>query len=291
MRKRATVNAAIFFLCPVLFFLTGCGQPMVKDRPVQICPCGEVNKDPQAVLNMLKQDKPAVRARGKVRFTYYEKGKLIEKEEPDFLMIFVPSYYLYFKADILGQEVILLGANQREYWLRFKPKEIDSYIWAERDSGRYGRDCLFSDMSVSPEIIFDVMGIIERTPEMYFNVEDGFEVVTLEDALGGVIKKIYISCCDNRISRIEYFDVFKNRIAVAETYGYAGADVKGYPGRIRVEQSGRSGNKSVMEMRFSGKREYEPTKKAMEKLFTRPEPAGIGDVYKVDENCEFIRIQ
>ena len=128
-------KARYFITCiTTLLILTGCGPGMKK--PLLICPGKNSVADALAALQSQSKNMVSLYARGKARMEYYdEKGKK-KKENLDVKILVKSSDEIYLQGDMsVVPKAIIIGSNEREFWLAIKPKEISDYWWG-RTGGR-----------------------------------------------------------------------------------------------------------------------------------------------------------
>lgn len=258
-----------------------------KTEPLPICK-GMANVD--KVLERLaqrRQDAMPVRAGGKLTWRQYEGKKRTHRENLDVRLRFYPPDKLYFRGDILGGEIIRLGKNEKAFWLRIKA-DVNGYWSGSSDLGWL---CDKQLMLISPDNIIEALGTVNVEGEMTLSNDGPFDILT---STGGgedeFVKKIYISCCDYRVRKIEYLTAGGSLIAAVELDNYSQtSDNVVVPTRIRIAHYNGSDVETELDIKLKNVKSFEMTQKKLDKLFKEPGPKGMKNVFELNEDCEFIR--
>jgi len=259
----------------------GCAPQQRKPTPV--CPGKESVTEAMSVLMSRAQNMVPLKANGQCLLEYYVEGKRHKENFPVKLWV-NPPVEVYLQGDIaFNPRGLVLGSNEREFWLSIRPEEISSYWWGLWSEGGYNEKLV-----ISPKIILEALGIAavgsDESGERnwFLSKEGGFDVLTNRNDGGQIIRKLYISNCDYLIRRIEYFYTSGEVTVAAELEEYKEV-LKGIfvPAAIKItRQAGVNKGDSVKITLESIKRAEFP-EKLRSRLFSRPEPQGFKHVYKV----------
>ena len=276
-------NSIIIFLTAAMVVLPGCQQPVIQ--PKRLCPGKATAQQAAAVLHLQKQNVQPIMASADCIVSWRdEKGK--DRHEPfDAQLRFVPPEKIFFKGDKLFNE-IRFGTNETEFWLRVKP-EMDSYWWGSKILA----DQCDQVLLINPAQIAEALGIVDVTPDWMLIYRDGYDILSLyEDEK--LKKRVYVNACDYRIERIEYFDGYgMKKVSVELTDYWAGDDGLMVPSKIRVGSFDSLGiEESSVQIKLKHIRPF-PPEKQKKRLFQRPGRDGYEHLYRLDENCEFERLQ
>ena len=204
--------------CIILAILIFCSCAPKIQEPIEVRPRKESAVEVLSVLKARSQKAVPLRVKGRCVLQYYDAEKKKHKKESlTFLILMKPPLEIYFQGDAtLVHKAIVLGSNEREYWLLMRPKEISTYWlgqWSEQDS--------YKGLKINPKNLFESLGIMETGAEENWSLssEGAFDVLTRRDR-GVVIKKMHIYSGDYLISKIEYFDSDGLPLARAELKNY-----------------------------------------------------------------------
>jgi hypothetical protein len=277
----------------VVIWLAAAGcQPALREGPVSpIEPTlGKQNiNEAIAALDAHRERIKPIRAGGNCLVEWYESNGTKHKENPAIQVRLVPPDLLFFMGEILGNEVVRFGTNSREFWLRAKPKEINSYWWGRRETAQRCRGGGF----LNPESVLEAMGIVHVDTRWTFVGWGGFDILTLRDEEGRPVKSVHVDWRDYLVKKIEYFDVSGQARMTARMSGY-GDNTGGIPVPTQIDilfLNSADGSLSI-NMTLRDVRLFEPTEEQLAgKLFARPDTEGFENVYILADNCEFVRVE
>ncbi|MCH7558625.1 MAG: hypothetical protein IIB56_14360 [Planctomycetes bacterium] len=204
------------FIVVVILIFAGCAPEIQK--PIEVVPGKESVAEALSVLKARSQNAVPLRARGRCLLQYYDAGKKKRKKESLTVLVLVkPPVEIYLQGDAtLVPKAIILGSNEREFWMLMRPKEISTYwlgTWSEKDSSE--------GLLINPKTLFEALGILEIEAEENWSLsnEGAFDVLTRRER-GVVIKKIYIYRRDYLAKKILYFDSTGQAVAYTELGDY-----------------------------------------------------------------------
>lgn len=261
-------------------FISGCQAPQAA-RTGRICNSKSNITEAKAALAEHRENIKGVRAGGNVLLQYYDAEDKLHKENLGLTLRYYPPDLLYFRGDVLAQEVLRLGTNADEFWVLFKPKQISSYHWGDMSQAA---NCP-SYYWIDPQNLLDALGIVREYPGGALSDQDGFDVIT-ETLPGEVQKRLYIDRCDYLVRKIEYLDPYGQIKAVTELDKYVkNGDESFVPSRIRMLDND---SETTVEVRLQNVRQFDPTARQLDgKLFRRPEPKDFQHIYKLGSQCRF----
>ena len=204
-----------YFSVSILIF-AGCGAEI--QEPVEIVPGKESAVEALSVLKARSQNAVSLLARGRCVFEYYDpENKKRKKEKLEVIVLMQPPVEIYLQGDAtLVPKAIILGSNEREFWLLMRPKEISTYWW-----GTWSGQKSAEGLMINPRTLFEALGFLETGAEVNWSLTDegAFDVLT-KQSRGVVIKKMHISKLGYLISKIEYYDSKGRALALAELKDY-----------------------------------------------------------------------
>jgi hypothetical protein len=262
--------------------LIGCAPPVVKVDDTSLCPGKSYIAEAVDAVTQIQANLKPLKASGKAVISWVDEKQKKRSETCDVRIRFYgPNKLFFYGSTILG-EAILLGTNEDQFWLRFKPKEISSFYSGKRELA----DRCGSNSWMNPANILDALGVINVDETWELTSEAGRDVLTKSDG-SRLLKKVYINPCDYRFQRIEYFDT-AGQVVLTTTLGdYNDADGLRYPRRITIQSSGPDA--LGIDITLRSIRPYLPTEKELNgKGFRLPSDSGIDHVYELGDDCKFI---
>ena len=117
------MKKAIYFITCITALLALVGCESGSKKPLLICPGKNSVAEALAALQSQSENMVSLYVRGKSRLQYYdEKGKK-HKENLDVKILVKSSDEIYLQGDMsIVKKAIILGANEREFWLAIKPE-------------------------------------------------------------------------------------------------------------------------------------------------------------------------
>lgn len=268
----------LFLLSLVVFFVSGCSSVIAPPALVS-CPGVETDVAAIAALNRHRENAIGLKAGGQMLLEYRDDSGKLRKESLAISLRFFPPDRLFFRGNILSQEVVRLGTNPGELWVQFKPAEISSYYWGKRP----GADNCLEYQRLSPNNLLEAIGMVKVGSGGKLEKWGGLDVITFGGS-GAKSKKIYIDRCDYLARRIEYLDEQGDIEAVTELDDYKLVDGNFIPAKIGMVEFQKS---TRVELKLSNIKKFEPTQVQLEgKLFKRPAAKGFKNVYRFGENCQ-----
>ena len=210
-------NLRLWFCFAVgILIFTGCAPEILE--PIEIVPGKESAAEALSVLKARSKNAVSLLSRGRCVFEYYDpESNKQKKEKLEVIVLMQPPVEIYLQGDAtLVPRAIILGSNEREFWLLMRPKEISTYwwgTWSEQESGE--------GLMINPRTLFEALGFLETAAQESWSLsnEGAFDVLT-QQSRAVVIKKIHINRVDYLISQIEYFDSKGRALALAELKDY-----------------------------------------------------------------------
>ncbi len=210
-------NLRLFFCLALgMLFFTGC--VIEPPKLPEIMPGKESATEALTVLKARSQNAVSLLARGRCVFEYYDpEKKKSKKEKLEVTVLMQPPVELYLQGDVtLVPKAIILGSNEREFWLAMRPNEISTYWW-----GTWSEQNSAEGLVINPRTLFEALGFLETGADENWSLSNkaAFDVL-IQRNRGVVIKKIRISRRDYLISEIEYYDSKGQALALAELEDY-----------------------------------------------------------------------
>ena len=273
------------FVVVAILIFAGCAPEIQK--PIEVVPGKESVAEALSVLKARSQKAVPLRARGRCLLQYYDAGKKKHKKESLTVLVLVkPPVEIYLQGDAtLVPKAIVLGSNEREFWLSIRPKEISTYWW-----GQWSGQDSSEGLLINPKTLFEALGVAEIKAEENWSLsnEGAFDILTRRKR-GVVIKKIYIYSRDYLVKKIEYFDLQGKAIAYTELEGYREvSDGFFVPALIKIIAYGQNKGKDSLSITLDLK-SIKPKKIAerQQKVFKRSPPRNFKHVL-VNEGGKWI---
>jgi len=268
------------YISAAILILAGCESQI--HQPINICPGKDSVADALAALKSQSQNVVPLRANGQCRLEYHVEGKKKQQRENFNMKLWAnPPVEIYLQGDkALVPKAIILGSNEREFWLSIRPKEISTHWW-----GNWSEQDLSEGLVIDPRTLLESLGIgeVETQQDWSLSNEGTYDII-LKRQQGVVIKKIYVHSCDYRVRRIEFFNRDGHVVAGAELDKYKEvSDGFFIPSLIKVttyaQDTGESSFSITLELKsIKPATITEPRRNV---LFKLPKPRGFTNVYRI----------
>ncbi len=275
-----------FYYAAALLIFSGCA-PEIRE-PVEVVPGKETVAEALSVLKARSQNAVPLLAKGRCVLKYFDEDKKERKESLPMVRVVVnPPVEIYLQGDAtLVPKAIVLGSNEREFWLALKPKEISTYWW-----GQWSEQVSSEGLTINPRTVLEAIGVVEIKAEENWSLSNqgAFDILTRRER-GVVIKKIYIYSRDYLVRKIEYFDSDGQAVAYTELGDYKEvSDGFLVPALIKIIAYGQNnGEESLsieLDIKSIGPKEI--TEGMQNFYFNRPKPRGFKHVL-VNEGGKWI---
>ena len=268
------------YISAAILILAGCESQI--HQPINICPGKDSVADALAALKSQSQNVVPLRANGQCRLEYHVEGKKKQQRENFNMKLWAnPPVEIYLQGDkALVPKAIILGSNEREFWLSIRPKEISTHWW-----GNWSEQDLSEGLVIDPRTLLESLGIgeVETQQDWSLSNEGTYDIISKRQQ-GVVIKKIYVHSCDYRVRRIEFFNRDGHVVAGAELDKYKKvSDGFFIPSLIKVttyaQDTGESSFSITLELKsIKPATITEPRRNV---LFKLPKPRGFTNVYRI----------
>jgi len=274
--KQQEHRLVIPYLAAILI-LTGCAPEL--RHPTRICPGKRTASQSLDSLKSSSESIISLRATGRCNARFYVEDKKYKESFPVTVWLNPPAQIRLHGDLFLNPRGIVLGSNEREFWLAMKPKEISTYhwgLWSEQNSSE--------NLLINPKTVLEALGIVEVGGDEGWSLsnEGPFDVLTQRNNDGSIIKRVYIYSCDCRVSKIEHFNEDGQIVAVTELFKYREISEGCFvPGTIRITTHAQENRKDSLTIRLKSIKPYEFDKKKQDDYFTRRKPKGFKHVYRI----------
>jgi len=271
------------FIVVAILLFAGCA-PEIRE-PVEVVPGKESVAEALSVLKARSQNAVPLLAKGRCLLQYYDAEKKKPKKEPLTVRVLMkPPVEIYLQGDAtLVPKAVVLGSNEREFWLALKPKEISTYWW-----GQWSEQVSSEGLTINPRTVLEAIGVVEIKAEENWSLsnEGAFDVLTRreppfllsQESTGVVTKKIYIYSRDYLVRKIEYFDSNGQAVAYTELEGYKEvSDGFFVPALINIIAYRQNSDEDSLNinLHLMSIRPKEITEGMQNFFFNRPEPRGF----------------
>lgn len=270
----------ILLVAAAMMILVGCA-PEIQKR-LETCPGKESTAEALAALRAHSQNMAPFKAGGQCRLEYYLEGKKKPQSENLSIKLWVnPPLEIYLQGDKpLMPKAVVLGSNEREFWLSISPKEISTHWW-----GQWSQQGSSEGPLINPKTLLEALGIgeIDQDQDWSLSNEGAFDVLTKRER-GVITKKVYIYACDYQVQRIEFFDSSGQVIARAELDKYQEA-APGFsiPASIKLTTLGRGGGQDPLSITLDleGVKAAEINPQRRQYLFEHRPPQGFKHIRRI----------
>lgn len=271
--RREFISASVI----AMLGLAGCAPKMRK--PTKICPGAESVFDSLSSLRSRCESAVGMKANGQCRLRYYTEGKP-HKENLSLRLWANPPVEVRLQGDAsFVPKAIVLGSNEREFWLSIRPKEVSSYWW-----GEWAEQDGFHKLPLNPEILLEALGIVEIGGEENWSLsnEGAFDVLTKRNDEGVIIRRMYIHSCTYLAWRFEYFDTEGEVVAAAELYKYKKVS-EGFsvPTVIKIVKRAEGDKQDSVRIILRSVRPMAFTEEKRKVIFRRPPIRGFKHVLRI----------
>jgi len=269
-----------FYILAVAVVVSGCREQVQK--PLPICPGKQSAAEALSVLQSHLQNASALKASGSCVLQYYVEGKQRKERFPVKLWV-NPPQEIFLQGDVaFDPQGVILGANQDEFWLAIRLKEVSSYWW-----GRWQESGYLNQLVIDPKMMLEGLGIpaldSDRSEDWSFAKEGAFDVLTRRGDRTIAGKRIHIYSCDYLVRKIEYLDIRGQAAVVAELdkYEQVRQDFL-VPTIVKITRRGANAAESVtITVTLTSVKSAEFTDKLRSYLFRRPQPKDLKHIYRI----------
>jgi hypothetical protein len=257
-----------------LLTLTGCA-PELRE-PLEVCPGEASVAEALAALRSHSQNIVPLKAGGQCRLEYYLEGsKKPQKENLSIKLWVNPPVEIYLQGDKpLVPKAVVLGSNEREFWLTISPKEISTHWW-----GQWSQQDASEGLVINPKTLLEAFGIgeIDADQDWSLSNQGPFDILTKQQR-GVITRKIHIYSCDYHVRKIEFFDSNGHAVARAELHNYMEVSPGFFvPTSIKVATQGRTSKQDSLSITLDLEsiKPAEISEPLRHYLFERQPPRGI----------------
>jgi len=269
-------------LIGVALLLAGCAT-----GPERLTVCPGKSGVEEALQTLTAQAKAAVplQAKGEAFLTYYVPDKKTPQRQNLLLQLrFDPPMDIYILGGVsVDARVVVMGSNEKQFWLALLPKEVSSYYLGEWDEVRD-----FEGLLMSPQVVFEAFGYLagpgnEPNVAHWTLANKGpYDILTQQDETGRMVKRVHVYACDYRIHKIEHFDADGKAIAVAQFGGYESVEGFPVPTKIRIISTTPDGRKDTTEISLSNPKTATFNDRQRKAFFSPPEEDRYENVYRYE---------
>ncbi len=263
---------------------SGCGIPRHETTP--LCPGKTTAAEVIAALRDKQTASLSLVCAVDCKLEFTDPDGKPKKETFGGKLFFIDPEKLCIGGEKFGP--IRIGVNAEEFWMYFKP--IDTAWFGLRSNTS---DCADKSGFNPSSMVYltEAFGRIDRNADWTLTNDPGYDLLTAVNGRG--VKRVYINCCTNQIERIEYCDQVRNQVilvASADLSDYKTIDGVGeVPSVIQLRHFRFGQTDTMFQLKLSAIKAFIPTAVQQEKLFVRPEPKGYEKIFRLNNQCDFIR--
>jgi len=280
---RASLPSGAFLAASLLLLLAGCAT---GPQRLAVCPGQPSVEEALGTLTARAEAAVPLQARGEAFLEYHVPDKKIPDRQNLLLQLrFSPPADIYILGGVsVDSRVVVMGSNERQFWLALSPKEVSSYYLGEWDQVQD-----FEGLLMSPQVVFEAFGYLagpnnEPNAAQWTLTNKGpYDILTQRDETGRTIKRVYVYACDYRIHKIEHFDFRGEVVAVAQLGGYE-LPVEGLPvpTKIRVVSTAPDGRKDSMDITLYNLKTTTLSDRQREAFFSPPKKDRYENIYRYE---------
>jgi len=262
-------------------WLGGCvsGPPKLA-----VCPGKPSVDDALKTLTARAAAAVPLRANGQAMVTYHVPDKKRpERHNLPIELRFEPPGNIYIQGAIaVDPKAVIVGANDREFWMAVSPKEMSAYYIGQWDEVRD-----FEGLMMSPRVVLEALGIVAEpngepdTALWKLENKGPYDILTRRDEAGRLVQRVYIYACDYAVQKIEYFDAHGKTIAVAQLGDYESVvEEFRVPTKIHVVSTSPDGREDTMEISLRGVKTTKFSDRQRQFLFAPPNSGTFENTYR-----------
>jgi hypothetical protein len=278
----------LLFLAALGLFLGqgGCRLPTANppDALFRSCPGKGTIEEAVKALSLKRANLHPLKASARCVLEWTDSQGKQRTETFDAQFRFVPPDCLFVRGDKFGE--IRFGTNPEAFWMMVKP-EIDTYWWGTRQAAEQCKDLL----QFNPWNVIEALGVVQVDTTWKLDWHNGFDILTLTDSEGVLIRKIWIRACDYQVVSIESADsqglqkvqiTMEQYVPTEQGFSVPSIIHARHFSQDRVDASLR------LELRGVGVFEVDPGR--AQRLFSRPSEENYRTVYRLSSACEFVEV-
>jgi hypothetical protein len=260
----------------MVFILSSCGSKVQK--PLPICPGkSNVTEALAALQGQSENMVPLFTNKGTFSIELYDDDEMRKQHFNIRILLVKPPSEIYIQASTgLIDKAMVLGSNEREFWVQVKP-EISSYWW-----GLWSQQSSNAGILINPRTLLEALGMAEIDTHANWSLSNagGFDILT-KKVQGITVKRLHIYCCDYTVRQIDYYDNAGSPTAVVKLDDYKEVT----PGLVipfSIVMNRLTENvENTLNVDIKLKSIKEATRKQQNFSITRPEPEGYDHIYQV----------
>ncbi len=267
-------------LFTLILLLGGCAGELRK--PVKVCPgAGTIDKA-AAILRVKTQNITSLKASGQLKYSNGEGS-----DSFPFSLWLNPPNEIYLQGNkALDPKAIIAGANKNAFWFAVKPGESVLMI------GEWSVGTCFGNALISPRILLEALGVIDiqNSKGWALSQEGAFDVLTMVDLQGKMIKKIYVYNCDYTVYEIKYFGDGRENVSIKlGSYKQIKEGVL-VPTLIKIVKYPAAKQKELinLDIKIEVVKPIELSEKQQELIFKQPDSGLYKRVLKFDKDCKLV---
>ncbi|MCX5645573.1 MAG: hypothetical protein NTZ17_13000 [Phycisphaerae bacterium] len=263
------------------------GGCATQPQKLQVCPGKATVAEALQTLSSRAEHAVGLRANGHAVLTYHVPNKKkAEKHGLPMELLFDPPADIYLQGSVaVDPKAVIMGSNEREFWLTLRPREISSYYLGQwQDVGDS------EGLTMSPRGILEALGVVIE-PAATLNAavwtlknEGPYDVLTRRDEAGRTVKRVYVYACDYSVRKVEYSDGHGKVAAVAQLEEYQPV-VEGFavPTRIDIVSTGPGGRKDSLSLSLNSVKTIQFKEKQRQAFFRPPSADRFEHIYHYEE--------
>jgi len=264
-------------LLAILSLITGCAGHAA--RRVGRCEGMGSAAAYRSVLTATAADAVSLKAGGRCVLEYRDGGKLRKESFPVKLWADPPAG-IYLQGDVaFDPRAVEAGTNEQEFWLSVKAAGTKAYWWG-RWPFHAGGDLMFD-----PALLREALGLGPTADDgnyMILHRQADFDVLVRKSP-NGPEKRIYVDTCNYRMRKIEYLAHGEVAASAAMSEYKPVAGDFYVPTVLSLTAFDRNGPAAIIQIKLDSVKPAAITGRQAERMFSRPEPRGIEDVYLIVE--------
>ena len=275
--------------CMCLLFW-GCAP---VEKSVDICPAKYSVLESMSVLSERWGKAEPFYANGQCLWTGQDaEGKERRENFPIKIWAEPPEKFCLHGDILFDGRGMVAGANEEEFWLVLRPKELRGYMWGRQ--GTINKCTAQLPLPMNPRDVLEALGMIHFEDDSTngnwrLTAADDYDILIKSDNRRNILKKVYVNRCDYLVRKIEYFGSAGDLTVITELDNYRTvADGFEIPSLIKIRRLSKSNGGDAVMITLKSMKVKEFTEKQKSFLFSKPGMERFESVLMLSDNCEWI---
>jgi hypothetical protein len=272
---------------------SGCAPVELVEKPVDVCPPEYNVLEAMAVLSGRWLQAVSFYANGQCLWAGRDADRKERKENFPIKIWVEPHENFCLHGDIFFDgRGLIAGANQEEFWLAIRPKELRGYLWGKQST--ISQCTARLPLPMNPRDILEALGMIRfkddsKNKSWRLMAAEDYDILINSDDSQNILKKVYVSRCNYLVRKIEYFNTTGDLVVVTELDKYRKVtDGFEIPSLIKIRRLTENGDGDTVKITLKSMKPKEFNEKQREFLFSKPPTKRFESILMLSEDCKWI---